>query len=177
MAGNLTQIMMDAEADANQDIASRDMQHTISSGDVSGDALIRRATGDPTDASGGQVHDELMRRAEQQHLMDSLGQGSQFFDYKNSSVGGIGNNREVRRELTLRSQQERRRREERFGKAKRPVPTRKRSDGGDKRQAFNAGEEVGNIHKPSDRQSFNSESPQPRSYFQEPPSRNYNPYA
>lgn len=158
MAGDLTQIMMDAEAEANQDIASRDMQHTISSG-TSGDALIRRATGDPTDSSGSQVHDELMRRAEQQHLMDSLGQGSQFFDYKNSSVGGIGNNREVRRELTLRSRQERKKREERFGKTKRPVPARKRSDGENKRQAFNA------------------ESPQPRNYFHEPPSRNYNPYA
>lgn len=183
MAGNLTQIMMDAEADANRDIASRDMQHTISGG-ASADALIRHATGDLANATGDQIHTELMHRVEEQrHLMESLGEGSQFFDYKNSSVGGIGNNREVRRELTLRSRQERVRREQRFGKAKRPVPTRKRSDRGDKRQAFNAGEDASSLNprEQGDRQAFNANEnvdvAQPRTYFQEPPSRNYDPYA
>lgn len=180
MANDLTQRMMDAEADANLSIGGRDMQHTISS-DADSDALVRRATeGSAVDTTGVQLHAELMRRAEEaQHLADSLGEGAQFFDYKRSSVGGIGGNREVRRELTLRSHQERVKREQRFGKATKRDPAKARQSGaGRRRQAFNAtGGAESSSTSGGDRQAFNADTAQPRTYFQEPQARNYDPYS
>ena len=167
MADNIIQRRMDAEEEANKEIAAQDFQHTL---------------GAPL-SSGAYIHRDLLERAqERQHMIDALGEGSQFLDYKRSQVGGIGKDREIHRQLTQLSRQERKKREARFGKHKRPLPSRhKKPNSDDKRQAFNAtgdADEVTRTYKPNDRQDYNSDD-NTRGLnitFREPNARGYDPF-
>lgn len=166
MADDITQRRMDAEEEANLIIGSQDFQHTISG----------------QDQSGLDVHRDLLERAaERQHLIETVGEGSQFLDYKRSQVGGIGKDRELHRQLILLSRKEREKREMRFGH-KRPVPTRHKNNSPNKRQGFNAmrSAEADNAtgDSPSRWQESNSEGMRggPNISFREPQPRGYDPF-
>lgn len=178
--GNITQRLMNSAEDANDDIAAKSFHHTVQS---SADDALEKIASDSSSSTklqkGSEVHDMLMARAEAKaHLASTLGESSQFFDYKASSVGGIGGNKEIRRELSHRSREERRVREERFGHHKRQPGERSKSSRTSDRQSYNA---TGSSDaKPIDtgtRQEFNSQAPESRTTFREPPTRGYNPFA
>lgn len=176
--GNITQRLINSAEDANDDIAAKSFHHTVQSG--ADDALDKVASSSSAKLQKGtDIHDMLMARAEAKaHLESSLGQGSQFFDYKASSVGRIGGNKEIRRELSHKSREERRVREERFGHHKRRPGDRSKSSHTNDRQSYNA--TGSSDSKPADtgtRQEFNSQAPESRTTFREPPSRGYNPFA
>lgn len=172
--------MMESAEEANDDIAAKSFHHTFQT-DTSNTTLnpttsLPVAT-QPQD--GKEVRDMLMARAQEKaHLESSLGQGSQFFDYKTSSVGGIGNNREIRRELSLKSREERQARERRFGHHKKRPSERTSTSRTHDRQRYNStGSHDENSTQTGTRQEFNSQTPEPRTTFREPPARGYNPFA
>lgn len=186
MPDNIIYRMMDSEADANKDIGEKSFEHTVGQGsDITPDqklsTIISQQTGDPL-TSGTDVHDELLRRAEQKAFLDSsLGQGSQFRDYKSSMVGSVGQNKDTRRELALRRKQERKAREERFGK--RPVPRKdpRTNQKVQQRQSFNAtgSTDATQQQQQSDRQDYNASLGDQARYnivFQEPKARGYDPF-
>lgn len=189
---DITRIRMNAEAAANQDIAARDMAHTIRTATPSQQqdavSLVERSLRGEI-STGQELRVELMRRAEEKRaLAANLGDGSGFLDYKRSEVGGAGGSGEVRRQLTHANRQERQRREERFGDASKPrgAGRKHQSSARDRRQAFNAGtNEVANgaTITGADRQSFNVDSANSvKSFggntmgFREPAGRGYNPF-
>ncbi|KKW05055.1 MAG: hypothetical protein UY35_C0002G0013 [Candidatus Saccharibacteria bacterium GW2011_GWC2_48_9] len=165
--------MMDSAAQANDDIAARPFHAPETAG-----SSIDRAI-DPARfaQSGSQLHDDLMRRAQQKASLDaSMGEQPQLRSYQNSKIGSIGMQADTRRELALKRKEERKRREERFGdknigriaerKRRSPVATR----------SF---EETDTKDSTATRQEKNAQpTDQARSSpsFREPSSRNYNPY-
>ena len=186
MPDNIVYRMMDSEADANKDIGEKSFEHTVArSADAAQklSSLANQQTGNPLQ-SGTDVHDELLRRAEQKAFLDSsLGQGSQFRDYKSSMVGSVGQNKDTRRELALRRKQERKAREERFGK--RPVPRKnpRVNQKVQQRQSFNATGSTDATQpqqqQQSDRQDYNATLGDQARYnivFQEPKVRGYDPF-
>lgn len=179
MSGDITQRLMDSAEEANDDIADKSFHHTIQSESDHALDTLTNSTLETQYSQGSDVHDMLMERArEKAHLESTLGQGNQFFDYKNSSVGGIGGDREIRRELSLRSREERRAREQRFGHRKQRPSERDKDTNTNDRQRYNAtGATDGDSRATGTRQEFNSQAPESRTTFREPPARGYNPYA
>lgn len=179
MANNIVQRMMDSEADANRDISDKSFHHTV-------DPLASNPSVtfiDQSALSGGQsVHDELLRRAQQKASSEPTASNKPTFrHYRDSLVGAIGQDREVRREVTMRSREERLAREERFGRIDdTTATTNNRSKRGRDRQRFNAtGDATADTSGSRGRQAFNTESgmqAQPKASFREPPSRGYNPF-
>lgn len=182
---DITQRMINGEADANDHITAKPFYQANSPGADGGSALDRVTNpASPLPAqSGSQLHDELMRRAQQKAFLDSnLGAQSQFRDYKTSAVGGIGQDAETRRKLSEQRKSERKRREERFGKRD-DEDTNNKSLRNNKRQRYNTrrslDDEPQGSSTPRSRQGQNSQpnhASRPRTSFQEPQSRGYNPY-
>ena len=190
---NITKIRMEAEAAANQDISVRDAEHTIRAASPShlqdAESLVDRSMRGEL-PTGDDLRAELLRRGEEKRALEAnLGEGSGFLDYKRSEVGGMAGDREIRRQMTYASRQERKRREQRFGNASQSrngADRNKRPSARAKRQAFNAGNadaatEQGVIG--ANRQGFNADNSEVvRSFggstigFREPVARNYNPY-
>jgi hypothetical protein len=74
---DITRRMMDAEAEANKDIAAKNYQHTASYAKLTGaDALNLSSSG----ASGKSLHEQLIKRA---HIKDNMAANS----YKDSMLG------------------------------------------------------------------------------------------
>ena len=185
MADDIIQRRMSAEEEANLHQQIQDFSHTIrrSSDQSAGSELIDQGIRGKI-PTGDEIRSQLMRRAEEsQHLDSTLGVGSQFFDYKRSSVGGIGKDKEIHRQLSQLSRQERKKREMRFGHHKRPVPSRhKKVDAPDRRQAFNAtGDAKEANYEPGSRQGFNvgpdNSGGMSNLTFREPTPRGYDPFA
>lgn len=188
---SIAKIRMKAEAAANLDIGARDTEHTIrpaSAREQTAESIVELGVRGKI-PTGEEIRANLMRRAEEKRALEAnLGDGSGFLDYKRSEVGGIGNNREIRREMTLLSRKDRIKREQRFGhvrsSSKDAEKRKRRPSAGDKRQAFNANSnkvEEGIIG--ANRQEFNvDKSDSVTSFgghtisFREPTSRTYDPY-
>ncbi len=189
---NITKIRMEAEAAANLSIGGRDAEHTIgTTSDArqkSAESLVDRGVRGEI-PTGDEIRADLLRRAEEKRaLAANLGDGLGFLDYKRSEVGGIGGNKEIRRELTLTSRKERAKREQRFGRAhkEREAGSRRRKpSANDKRQAFNANsDKVSEGIIGANRQEFNVDNGDSVTSFgghtigyREPTSRGYDPYS
>lgn len=170
MADDLTQRMMDSAAQANNDITTRPF-HAPETASNSIDKAIDPAGFSQT---GSQLHDKLMRRAQQKAAFDaSIGTQPQFRGYQNSKIGSIGMQADTRRELTFKRHEERQRREERFGDRIATARNRRSSSTASSR------DDVVIQESTSTRQGNNAhptDPVRPAPSFREPPSRNYNPY-
>lgn len=188
MADDIIQRMMDAEEDANLHQSVRDFSHTIQSKTdplSRGGSLVEQGARGKI-PTGEEVRAQLLQRAEEKnHLSDTLGEGSQFFDYKRSSVGGLAKDKEIQRQLTTLSRTERKKREARFGRHRKPgqTPGRKNNENDARRQAFNATgspDQFNQAFEPGSHQNFNSSNPQDGHglgiTFREPPARGYDPF-
>lgn len=173
--------MMAGSEEANDDIANKSFHHTIVPGTPpSAEQLIAASSGAPQPQKGSDMHEILMERARHKaHLETTLGDSKQFFDYKNSSVAGVSGDKDIRRELTSRSRQERIEREKRFGHKKRHGARRHENTPSiNERQRFNTTGTADPASPPTDtRQEFNTKPPEARQTFREPPTRGYNPYS
>ena len=158
---DMTQIMRDAEADANRGATDDGGSKSAYAQPTAAQLLQAAVGGRDASLTGEQIHQELLQRAaEREHILDTVG-GEQALRYSSSLAGGIGNDKELRRELTLKSREERELREERFGR-------RKPQDKGDRKGIAASGQ---------DRQAFNARQDTSSGHtFQEPAGRNYNPY-
>jgi hypothetical protein len=74
---DLTQRMMDAEAEANKHISEKQYQHTASYAKLTGADVPRVID---TNANGKSIHDQLVKRA---HIKESMAAA----DYRNSMLG------------------------------------------------------------------------------------------
>lgn len=173
---------MSAEEEANLHKQIQDFSHTITPSSAS-DIVTMAADPNAALLTGTSLHEELLRRAEQKaHLDSSLSENLQFRDYKNSMIGSIGQSQETRRAMTLVQRAERQAREERF-KNRQHAYRQNRDDTSQSGRRRVSDTDRSLDHKVSDssatRQGFinkSSKQTQPRIGFQEPKSRDYNPF-
>lgn len=173
MADDLTQRMMDSAAQANDDVAARPFYATETASNSIDKAI------DPARfaQSGSQLHDNLMRRAQQKAPLDAtIGQQPQFRSYQNSKIGSIGMQADTRRELTLMRQEERQRREDRFGdRIPGRIAERKRRTLGASAPPEDTTDQE-NTSRRQEKNAYHSDQARSGPSFREPSSRNYNPY-
>ena len=156
--------MMQAEEDANDDIAAKSYQHTSAYRMISDEG---QALAEAQALSGAAIHEALLKRAKAKELgLDSLAYNnsklSQGMYREHSFNGADDDTRKTALGILGAKKKRESERKERFIQRNR-------------KQAFNATGDIEEHMTPakSDRQEFNAK----RTLFQEPPGRNYNPYA
>ncbi|MBH2007411.1 hypothetical protein I8H83_02305 [Candidatus Saccharibacteria bacterium] len=179
MADNIVHRMMDNEADANKDIAAKSFHHTTQPTTPS---KVVTFIDQSTLGSGLSVHEELLRRAAQKASLASAAKDKPSISrYRDSLVGAAGQDKELRRAITLKNHEDRIARKRRFAPLSTDTPTgsdrfRHRHD----RQKFNiTGSAPDAATGAHDRQTRNpglGDAPQQKIAFQEPSSRQYNPF-
>ncbi|NLA43137.1 hypothetical protein GX865_03225 [Candidatus Saccharibacteria bacterium] len=165
---DITVRRMQAEAEANDDISAKDYQHTSAYQILHND--------NPTDnknlelASGSAIKEALLRRAKAKEMgLDNLSFEKSQIGRGNYKESAFENSDDESRKTML-------------GTADRKLSVREKERrdrfiNKDRKQRFNATGDAdsGNTGQvPNNRQSFNSRQ---QHTFQEPNSRNYNPYA
>ena len=164
MSQNITRRMMQAEEEANADIAAKSYQHTAAYQQISDDT---QSIGSTQPLSGDAIRSALLRRARAKELgLDALGYNSSNLSQGLYRTNSFEEGDDHARKTALGVAGAKKRREH---------DRHKRSSHRTRRQQFNA---TGSVEEhtpesPSPRQEFNSR----RSSFNEPPGRSYNPYA
>lgn len=180
MADDIVQRMMDNEADANRDIANKSFHHTVQP--VVPDPTITFI--DQSVLSSGQsVHEELLRRAQQKEsLKAAVNNAPKLGHYRDTLVGAASQDKEIRREITIKNREDRIARKIRFGQlSDRSLSGDSRYKHRHDRQKFNTKDlsDTTNPPKAHDKQAFNTapkDSAQPKALFREPSSRKYDPF-